>query len=312
MKILVTGGAGFVGSHLVKTLLARGDQVVSYGKLKETATYSVDNDFSTANLVIINGDITDVDAVIKSASINRPDVVVHTAAITGIKTCLDNPKESFNVNVYGTFNVVEACIKTGSRLVFISSREVYGETVGDATVENSMTLPNNLYGITKLLGENIIINSQRKHNLNCSILRFTNIYGPGGDKYGIQILIRKALAGEKIQILGGEQTMNLIHVEDVVRSILACIDDKRSIGQIFNVGSYDNISVNHIVRKIVQTVGKGNPIEQKPCRETETFYFKPDISKISAILGWTPRISLNDGLLSTIEWYQKSERTLLS
>jgi nucleoside-diphosphate-sugar epimerase len=104
--------------------------------------------------------------------------------------------------------------------------------------------------------------------------------------------------------------MNLIHVEDVVRSILACIDDKRSIGQIFNVGSYDNISVNHIVRKIVQTVGKGNPIEQKPYRETETFYFKPDISKISAILGWTTGISLNDGLLSTIEWYQKSERRL--
>jgi nucleoside-diphosphate-sugar epimerase len=252
--------------------------------------------------------VTDVDEIIKSLSINCPDVVVHTAAITGIKTCQDNPGESFNVNVYGTFNVAKACLKTGSRLIFISSREIYGETVGQATAENSVTLPNNVYGITKLLGENILVNFEKKHNLKCTILRFTNVYGPGGDQYAVQILIRKALRGEKIPVFGGEQVMNFVHVEDAVLSILACIDDERSIGQIFNVGSLDNISVNDLILKIVKMVGKGNIIEQQSSRATETFYFKPDIRKISAILGWTPRISLDDGLSGTIEIYRKNEK----
>jgi UDP-glucose 4-epimerase len=288
-------------------LLERGEQVIVFGRSRAKMEGLIQNKTHVDNLIMISGDVTDTDSVNECISVNRPDIVIHTAAITGIKTCLDNPKESFNVNVYGTYNVAKACAKMGSRLIFTSSREVYGETVGDYTPENAPTLPNNLYGITKLLGEKIITCAKEKNNLNYTILRFTNVYGFGGDKYGVQVLIRKTLAGNALQILGGEQIMNFVHVEDVASSVLTCLYSDSSIGKTFNVGSDDTVSVNYLVRKIIQLIGQGNTIEQKAGRETETLRFKPDLTEISGTLGWKPQIRLDEGLLRTIEAYKKVE-----
>jgi UDP-glucose 4-epimerase len=199
-----------------------------------------------------------------------------------------------------------AALKCNAKLIFASSREVYGETIGEKTPENAPLLPNNLYGLTKLLGEKIVIWAGQKYGLNYTILRFTNVYGPYGDKYGVQVIIQKALKGEKIQILGGDQVMNLIYVDDAIHAILMSLKDRRSTKEIFNVGSYDNIKVSDLINKIVKLIERDVEMERTPYRETETMFFRPDLSKITKVLGWAPQIDLNTGLLRTIKWYKKS------
>jgi len=304
LRVLITGGSGFIGSYLTKILLDRDETVVIYGKNNFKATEKIGKE--NKNLHRIEGDINDIGNLMECIHSYNPNFIVHLAAITGIKRCSDLPRESFYVNVYGTFNVVMATLKSNAKLIFASSREVYGETMGEATPENAPLLPNNLYGLTKLLGEQIIMWAGRKYGLNCTILRFTNVYGPGGDKYGVQIIVQKALKGEKIQILGGDQDMNFVYVDDVVRAILLALENKKSTKEIFNVGSYDNIKVGDLVHKIIRLVGRNIEIERAPYRETETMFFRPDLSKIAKILGWTPQIDLDTGLLRTIEWYKDS------
>jgi UDP-glucose 4-epimerase len=301
MKVLITGGGGFIGSHLTKALLERNDEVIVYTK---DNTQINEMKISDKNLVIVKGDVTNSEALVRTVLEYRPNFIVHLAAITGIKRCLDLPRECFYVNVYGTFNVVMAALKIDAKLIFASSREVYGETIGETSSEDDPLLPNNLYGLTKLLAEEIIIWAGKKYGLNYTILRLTNVYGPGGDKYGLQKIIQKVLKGEKIQILGGDQIMNFVYVNDVVRAILLTLENKKSTKEIFNIGSYNNIKINDLVLKIIKLIGRNVEIERAPYRETETMFFRPDLSKITKILGWMPQIDIDTGLLYTIEWYR--------
>jgi len=304
--ILVTGGAGFIGSHLVEALLKRGEKVIVYArdnpKMNEMRTRYANN----KNLVFIKGDVTDAETLMRTVTSYNPNFIVHLAAITGIKRCADSPLKSFHVNVYGTFNTVMAALKSNAKLIFASSREVYGETTNEATPEDAPLLPNNLYGLTKFLGEQLIVWARRKHGLNYTILRFTNVYGFGGDKYGVQVIIQKALKGEKIQVFGGNQVMNLVHVDDVVRALLIVLENEKSTNEIFNVGSYDSVKVDDLVYKIVKFIGRDIEIEHLPYRETETMFFRPDLSKIARILNWRPLIDLDTGLLRTVEEYKSS------
>lgn len=302
-KYFVIGGSGFIGRHLVDALVRRRDHVFVYGQNLTNAPI-----FSNNEIEFVKGDIRNLKLLTDSLLQYRPDTVIHLSAITSIKTCLDKPQESFDVNVYGTYNVAVATAKSKSKLIFASSREVYGETTKTETSEESILAPNNLYGVTKMLGENIILWTSRKNGIAYTILRFTNVYGPGGDKYGVQTIIQKVLRGDRIQVLGGDQVMNFVYIDDVVRALLLCIENEKSSKQIFNVGSYDNVTVKDLVHKIVKLAGRNLKIERAPYRETETMFFRPDLSKIAKILNWTPLIDLDTGLLRTIEWYKNSHK----
>jgi UDP-glucose 4-epimerase len=302
-KYFVIGGAGFIGRHLVDALVRRRDHVFVYGQDLTNAPI-----FSNNEVEFVKGDIRNLKLLMDSLLQYRPDTVIHLAAITSIKTCLDKPQESFDVNVYGTYSVAVASAKSKSKLIFASSREVYGETTKTETSEESMLAPNNLYGVTKMLGENIVLWACRKNGIDYTILRFTNVYGPGGDKYGVQAIIQKVLRGDRIQVLGGDQVMNFVYIDDVVRALLLCIENEKSSKQIFNVGSYDNVAVKDLVHKIVKLAGRNLEIERAPYRETETMFFRPDLSKIAKILNWTPLIDLDTGLLRTIEWYKNAHK----
>jgi len=258
-------------------------------------------------LKTVKGDIRNANLLTKVITQNHPDVVIHLAAITGIKRCLDRPRETFDINVYGTYNVVNAIIKSESKpkLVFASSREVYGDTVGHETSEDAPLLPNNLYGVTKTLAENVITWAHNKHQMRYTILRFTNVYGPLGDKYGLQILIKKVLAGEKVCILGGKQVMNFLHVKDAARAITVCLTNERSDAERFNIGSYDNLTIDELAKKIFRITGMNSEVECKPYRETETLFFRPALDKAARILGWKPEINIDAGLRSTVEWYKQ-------
>ncbi len=301
MRILLVGGLGFIGKRFIRKFSGIHEIIVyaqqdSISKAKET--------LDMKNILVEEGEVQDgkiVDVIVR----HKPDVVIHLAALTGLMKCHDNPEEAFRINVYGTFNVVNACSKTRSKLIFISSREVYGNTINDKSKEDDPLLPNNTYGITKMLGEILIQRESARSNFDYTILRLTNVYGPEGDQYGAQVIIQNAIKLGKIRILGGNQTLNYVYVDDVVDCIDRVLSNNKSSRQIFNVGSEYTLSIEQFVEKVIQTLGTKIDIQYEPMRETETSNFEPSLKKIKELLGFKTSTSLIEGLRNTIEWYSK-------
>jgi len=302
MKILLVGGLGFIGKHLIRrigeshrlTVLSNAE--AAWKNAAFVKTHGISTEI---------GDIADEGRVRDLMLRHSPELVVHLAALTGVKRCNENSSLAFSVNVVGTYNIVKACVASSSKLIFISSREVYGESISDRTRESDLLAPNNVYGVTKLLGERLVTWAASRYSLDYTILRLTNVYGPEGDQYGIQIMIKKALTQGKIQILGGNQLMNLIYVEDVADVISRCLIDSRSSRQTFNVGSYDDMSIEEVASKLVSLLEVPLKIEHLPMRNGETIKFRPNLEKVEKMLGYRPATSITTGLLKTVEWYRK-------
>jgi len=305
MKVVLVGGLGFIGKHIIKKIYDFHDLTVL-----ETASTASNNAAFVKNhgLSVEIGDITDGTSAKEIMLRCTPDLVVHLAALTGVRRCNENPSLAFLINVLGTYSVIKACVVAKSKLIFISSREVYGESMSDRTGESDPLVPNNVYGVTKLLGERLVTWAASRYNLDYAILRLTNVYGPEGDQYGIQIMIKKALTEGKIQILGGNQRMNLIYVEDVADAICRCFVDPRSSRQTFNVGSHDDMSIEEIVSKLVSLLRVPVKIERLPMRNGETINFRPNLEKMEKTLGYRPVTSIIEGLQKTVEWYRKQSQ----
>jgi UDP-glucose 4-epimerase len=157
-----------------------------------------------------------------------------------------------------------------------------------------------------LLGEQIVEWAHQKLGLRHTILRLTNVYGPRGEKYGLPIIVRKALAGESIELMGGSQVMNFLYVVDAANAIAKCINDSRSDNQAFNVGSEEQLTVDQLLARISELVGRPLTIVRAPARPGETQWFKPDIAKIHRELDWSPTTSLNEGISRLIASYRAS------
>ncbi len=301
-NILITGGFGFTGSHLINKLDEMNYDLIIYSK-RNTDSRIIKN---KKNLIFEKGDIIDSTRISEVVEKYDPKIIVHLAALTGITKCQNDPQGSFLTNVYGTFNIANACINSKTHLIFLSSREVYGETKNDRTSENDPKTPNNVYGITKLQAENLILWANEKYGLNFTILRPTNIYGYGGDKYGAQILIKKILANSSIQVYGGKQKMNFVHVEDVVDAITKAMIDNRSHKETLNVGSNDTLTILEFVDLLSKLTDKKPHLEFLPMREGETNNFNVSINKIKDVLNWKPSTNIESGLSSTIDWYKNN------
>ena len=302
MKVLLVGGLGFIGKRFIRKFSGIHELVV-YAKSEDVLKASAT--FNLKNVVIEKGGIEDR-RILEVTVKHKPDVVIHLAALTGLKICHEDPKQAFMTNVYGTFNVVNACTKSGAKIIFISSREVYGETLYKDSSEDNPLLPNNTYGRTKMIGEQIIKLTGQRYNLDYTILRLTNVYGPEGDQYGAQVIIKNALKNSRIQILGGGQRLNFVYVDDVVDLINLVTSDNRSSKEIFNVGSKDTLTIEEFAGKVIELVGKKVEINYLPMRETETSNFEPSLKKLEKVLGYLPKTSIIDGLQRTIEWYRNT------
>lgn len=301
MKVLLIGGMGFIGRHIIERLHSSQELIILCTVADESDHASYIKDYG---LKVEIGDVTDKAAVDSAILRHKPECAVHLAALTGVKRCNENPSLAFQVNVYGTYNVVMGCLKFNSKLVFISSREVYGESLSGQTKEDDPLVPNNVYGLTKLLSERLIRWASDKYGLNYTILRLTNVYGPGGDQYNIQAIILKAFKERRIQILGGSQKMNLVFVDDVVEVIRRCLTDPRSSKQVYNVGSQDNFSIEEIVSRIIPSLGFTPAIEHLLMRSGETLSFKPNLEKLAKMLDYYPPTRFNEALQKTVEWYR--------
>jgi len=301
MKILLTGGLGFIGKRFIRKF---GDnyKIIVFAR-KEKIEDSIE-DSSFKNVIFEEGDIED-NAIIDAISKHKPDVVVHLAALTGLKKCSEDPEKTFKINVYGTHNVITSCIKTNSRLIFISSREVYGETVKNESVEDDVLKPKNIYGLTKLIGENLVRIAGDVHNLDYTIFRITNAYGPEGDNYGAQIMIKNAINEKKIIILGGNQKLNFIYVDDIAEALANNLDNKESSRQTFNLGSTDTLSIEEFVNKIRETLDFSVVVEYHSMRISETINFNPSLNKTKNILKFVSKTTIDEGIKKTIKWYSK-------
>ena len=299
MKVFLIGGLGFIGKRFIRKF-ADSHQII---------VYATSQDFQNAKNILDLGKITIEEGLVEELKLgdiiekNRPDVVVHLAALTGLVKCHKDQENAFKINVFGTHNVVNACLRASSKLIFISSREVYGETINDSSKEDDPRVPNNVYGLTKKLGEDLVQLAGKKNNLDYTILRLTNVYGPEGDQYGAEVIIKKAISEKLIPIHGGTQRLNYVYVDDVVDVINLVFDHEKSSKQIFNVGSKDTVTIKEYAKKVVEIFQTDIKLEYKPMRETETSNFEPNLEKLENVLGFTAKTSLESGIKNTIKWY---------
>jgi nucleoside-diphosphate-sugar epimerase len=296
MKVLLTGGLGFIGRRFIENFQNFHDLVIF------TTENSIKKFNSTeiSKVTVETGSIED-NSFQKIMLKHKPEVVIHLAAKSGLKNCEENPDSAFNCNVFGTYNVIKTCAEINSKLIFISSREVYGETINESTKEDDPLLPNNIYGITKMLAERLIINISQKYNVNYIILRLTNLFGPGVYERGVNRIIKMAVKDKKIQIYGGEQAINIVYVDDVVELINLILCEKCSWNEIFNVGSNNTLKIKKFVDEVKKLVDDVD-IEYLPARNIENFIFNPNLEKIQREMKFTTKTSLIDGIQKTIKW----------
>ncbi|MGH7476347.1 MAG: NAD-dependent epimerase/dehydratase family protein [Longimicrobiales bacterium] len=313
-KVLVTGGAGFIGSHVVDAYVAAGDQVwvvddLSSGRRENLAR-------SAAELVPM--DIGDSRLERLFREVGGFELVSHHAAQIDVRKSVAEPREDARVNIDGLLNVLECALRHGTRrVVFVSSGGVvYGEPELLPTPETAPKLPLSPYGVTKLSAEHYLYYYHRVHGLEYGALRYSNVYGPRQDPHGeagvVAIFCNRLLADEALTIFGdGEQTRDYVFVGDVVAANLWLSDAALPVAssldeRAFNVGTGMETSVNALARTLMRTTGRGAEIQHAEERKGELRRSALDVAKLRAG-GWAPRVALDEGLRRTFE-HIRSER----
>ncbi|MEW6553671.1 MAG: NAD-dependent epimerase/dehydratase family protein [Actinomycetota bacterium] len=315
LRIVVTGGAGFIGSNLTDTLLAEGHAVtvvdnLSTGKfdnLMGVKDAAKENRFS-----FLHTDIRD-DALAAAFKGKEQDAVIHLAAQPDVRISVKNPVMDADINVLGTINVLQMAAESGvKRFINTSSGGcVYGEPDTIPVSEEFPRRPDSPYGVSKLVAEEYIRYYERARGISCCTLALGNVYGPRQNAFGeagvVAIFIGKMLAGEDCTIFGdGEQTRDFVFVEDVVDAYRAALSNGG--GEFMNIGTGIQTSVNQLYRGIADIMGWEAAAVYEPPRTGELDHIALDASKAARVLGWTPRTSLQDGLARTVEWYRQNLR----
>ena len=303
-KVLVTGGAGFIGSHIVRDLLDRGDQV---RVLDNLSTGSKAN-LAGLNIDFIEGDIRD--AAVAQESIKNVDAVFHLAAFISVAGSMEDPLACYDANLNGSLNVLMQADKAGvRRVVLASSAAVYGES--ESTVdENHPPTPLSPYAASKLAMEQAAKLFSQSFNLETVCLRFFNAYGPRqspDSPYAAAIpkFIQVMSAGEPVTIHGdGRQTRDFVYVGDIVNAMLLAADGESIDGRVFNIAGGNSVSIN----KLVETLQRFFPETPDPVfgppRQGDLLFSEADISLAERALGYRPRIDLQAGLGITVEWFR--------
>ena len=297
MKAIVTGGAGFIGSHLVDLLL------------KENIEVTVLDNFSTGrpeNLSHVMGQIELVECDLGipgnwTQNVDNADWVFHLAALADIVPSIQQPEAYFRANVDGTFNVLQASKAAGvNRFIYIASSSCYGIPDKYPTPENAEIRPQYPYALAKRMGEELVMHWTQVYNFPALSLRFFNVYGPRSRTSGTYgavfgVFLGQKLAGKPYTVVGdGKQTRDFTYVTDIAKAILISAKSDR-VGQIYNVGSGATVSVNRLVRLLG---GEKVHIPKRPGEPDSTF---ADISKIQSELGWKPQVPIEDGVAEILK-----------
>ncbi|MFA6035646.1 MAG: NAD-dependent epimerase/dehydratase family protein [Candidatus Micrarchaeia archaeon] len=319
MKYLITGGAGYIGSHLADALLAeQGNEVVVLDDLSTGTLDNLKQHAGSRNFKFIKGDACD-HATAKSAAAGC-NVILHEAAIVGVKHYVTNPLGVLHTNTKGTENMLEAARRNDAKLIFASTSEVYGRSTAlplseeGERVLGATSIDRWCYSTSKAFDEHLCFGYGKKYGTRFSILRYFNSYGPralNNDYAGVAgIFMRRILANQPPLVHGdGKQTRCFTYISDTVAGTLAAIGSKKADGEIINIGSDTETSIIDLASLLLRISGRKLTPKFIPYSE---FYGKsyedirrrvPAIAKAKALLGWSPKVKLEKGLKLTYDWY---------
>jgi UDP-glucose 4-epimerase len=320
MRVLITGGAGFVGSHLSEALLDRGDEV---SVLDNLSTGSIDNiQHLKAHPKFRYTIDTVTNEPLLAELIDASDVVVHLAAAVGVKLIVEAPVHTIETNVHGTEVVLKHANKKKKLVVIASTSEVYGKSVDvpfreDADLVLGPTPKHRwAYACSKLIDEFLALAYWKERKLPVIVVRLFNTVGPRqSGQYGMVIpnFVRQALSGQPITVFGdGSQSRSFTYVGDVVKAMVALIGEPKAVGQVFNIGNGNEISIGQLARRIKQMTGSQSPIVEIPYDQAYEAGFEdmprrvPDIAKIQNLVGYRPTVELDEILTRVIEYFRQS------
>ena len=313
--ILVTGGAGFIGSNLCERLVARGDKVVCLDNLLTGSQKNIAHLFSKRNFFFINHDVC---KQFKSRKFAKIDEIYHLASpadpnVSSPVSYMAYPFETMQVNTIGTWNMCELAQKHKAKLSFASTSEVYGDPQVSPQNEDyrgnvSTTGPRSVYDESKRFGETIVTAFVREKNLDGRITRVFNTYGPRmniNEGRAVVNFIKQALTSNRITVYGdGQQTRSFCFIDDQVDGQIAAMEKVETKGEVFNIGSDDEKTILEFAKIIKKLSRSKSESIFKPLPEDDPHQRKPDISKAKGILGWEPKVPLKEGLLSTINYFR--------
>ena len=319
MRALITGGAGFIGSHLSEALLDAGHQVLIIDNL---STGSMDN---IAHLKGRAGFEYFIDTVenegLLAELIDRSEVVFHFAAAVGVKLIVEQPVYTIETNVHGTEVVLKHANKKKKLVVIASTSEVYGKSEAVPFREDSdlvmgpTTKHRWAYACSKAIDEFLALAYWKERKLPVIIVRFFNTVGPRqSGQYGMVIpnFVRQALAGEPITVFGdGKQQRSFTHVADVVGALLKLVVEPKAIGQVINLGNIEEVTIQRLAERVRELSGSSSPIKLVPYDQAYESGFEdmprrvPDLSKAEKMIGYTPRHNLEDILVQVIDYFRR-------
>ncbi|MEU0567489.1 GDP-mannose 4,6-dehydratase [Nonomuraea sp. NPDC005983] len=308
---LITGGSGFVGSHLSDALLARGDSVVVLDNL---STGRLDNLRPHPRLRFVQGSV--LDELMVDELVHQCDVVVHLAAAVGVKLIVEQPLRCLTTNIRGSEIVIEAAHRYRKKILITSTSEIYGKNSSGPLREDadrilgSPSVVRWAYSTAKAVDEILANAYHRERGLPTIVVRLFNTVGPRqSPSYGMVIprLVQQAVSGEPLTVYGdGTQTRCFAHVADVVDALLRLLDDEAAIGQTFNVGSADEVSILELAKLVIDHTGSTSGIDLVPYHEAYQRGFEdmtrrvPDTTKLRELTGWVPRHNLDEILTEVV------------
>ena len=315
MKILVTGGAGFIGSNFIRHVLALGNRhsIVNYDKLTYAGNLAnLDSVATHPGYTFVRGDICDAPAL--EGAMRRCDAVVHFAAESHVDRSIYQPSPVIQTNITGTFIVLEAARELSiPRLVHVSTDEVYGDIPPAAFADENFPLsPSSPYSASKAAADLLVLSYVRTYGLPAIITRSSNNYGPYQfPEKLLPLMITNAFEDKSLPIYGdGKQQRDWLHVEDNCRGILTVLE-KGKLGEVYNIGGLDITENLTLIRELLRLLGKSDTlisyVQDRPGHDRR---YALTCEKIKTELGWRPAISLADGLRQTIEWYRSHQKWL--
>ncbi len=323
-KILITGGAGFIGSHLVKEYINLGYEVTVIDDLSTGQLKNLDQVINNDLLNFKIGNVMDSELI--DELVKKNDIILHLAAVVGVKHVMNNPVDTIRVNILGTENILHSCSAFSKKVLIASTSEVYGKAMqygnhdqglneDNDTVMGSTSVRRWSYATSKALDEFLALAYYAEKKLPVIIARFFNTIGPGqiGD-YGmvVPIFIQKALAGEDIPIFGdGKQKRSFGYVGDAVKCIMKLVEKENSIGEVFNIGNTSEITINDLANKIIKRCNSNSKIKYISYKKAYGSGFedmkrrKPNTNKLEAAIGFKPEVGI-DRIIDEMITYFKS------
>ena len=307
---LVTGGAGFIGSHLCERMINEGNKVVCFDNLSTGRFENVSPLKNNPNFIFVKGDankIKDIEPVFKEFKL---DGVFHYAAVVGVKRTIENPLAVLQ-DIEGIKNILELSVKYGKpKIVFSSSSEVYGEPKELPEKEDGCVNPLTPYAVVKLAGEKFLESYWQKYGLKTCALRFFNVYGPRQESsdYGfvVGIFIKQVLGGKRPTVFGdGSQTRDFVYVKDNVEASIRAMQSESANGQVINVGTGRPLTIYDLANSVILCSGKKDlKPELAKTKRIDVKHRFPEIGKLLKLLKFHPNTPINDGLRETIDYYK--------